>query len=83
MQTIVYGICLIYTGADPMGGFKSSYTVLGSGTFLGIPNLFFFALIVGLFIWFLYNKTRHGKYMYAIGGNESAASVAGVNVPPR
>ena len=30
--------------------------------------------------WFLYNKTRHGKYMYAIGGNESAAEVAGVNV---
>ena len=30
--------------------------------------------------WFLYNKTRHGKYMYAIGGNEAAAEVAGVNV---
>lgn len=81
MQTIVYGICLIYTGADPMGGFKSSYTQLGSGTTLELPNLFYFALIVGVFIWFLYNKTRHGKYMYAIGGNESAASVAGVNVP--
>ena len=31
-------------------------------------------------MWFLYNKTRHGKYMYAIGGNENAAQVAGVNV---
>ena len=81
METIVYGICLIYTGADPMGGFKSTYTEMGSGTTLGLPNLFFFALIVGAFIWFLYNKTRHGKFMYAIGGNESAASVAGVNVP--
>ena len=29
--------------------------------------------------WFLYNKTRHGKYMYAIGGNEIAAEVSGVN----
>ena len=29
----------------------------------------------------LYNSPRHGKYMYAIGGNENAASVAGVNVP--
>ena len=32
-------------------------------------------------MWLLYNKTRHGKYMYAIGGNENAAAVAGVNVP--
>ena len=46
-----------------------------------LPFLLFFALGVGLFFWFLYNKTRHGKYMYAIGGNESAATVAGVNVP--
>ena len=31
-------------------------------------------------MWFVYNYTRHGKYMYAIGGNEAAAEVAGVNV---
>ena len=31
-------------------------------------------------MWFIYNYTRHGKYMYAIGGNEAAAEVAGVNV---
>lgn len=38
------------------------------------------ALFVACCFWFLYNKTRHGKYMYAIGGNEAAAEVAGVNV---
>lgn len=81
MQTIVYGICLVYTGADPMGGFKSSYTKVSNGSLFGaIPYLFLIALLIGVFMWFLYNKTRHGKYMYAIGGNESAASVAGVNV---
>ena len=42
--------------------------------------LIWFALIVAFCFWFLYNKTRHGKYMYAIGGNEAAAEVAGVNV---
>lgn len=31
-------------------------------------------------MWVLYNKTKHGKYMYAIGGNEEAAEVSGVNV---
>ncbi len=97
MQTIVYGICQVYTGNDPQGGLKPTYTRVANGaldlipgvenipplkTFLFyIPFLAIIAIVVGLFMWFLYNKTRHGKYMYAIGGNENAASVAGVNVP--
>lgn len=83
MQTLVYGTCQIITGNQPIGGFKQSYRDLASGNFLGnrfLPYLLLPALLVGLFIWFLYNKTRHGKYMYAIGGNENAAQVAGVNV---
>ena len=80
MQTIVYGLCSVITDNQPMGGFKSSYSKVALGSVGPIPYLAVFALIVGLFMWFLYNKTRHGKYMYAIGGNESAAQVAGVNV---
>jgi methyl-galactoside transport system permease protein len=80
MQIIVYGICLVYTKAVPLGGYKKSYTSIASGKFLGIPYLFFIAFVIGFIIWFLYNKTRHGKYMYAIGGNEAAAEVSGVNV---
>ncbi len=83
MQTLVYGICQIITGNQPIGGFKESYRALASGNFFDnrfIPYLLLPALLVGVFMWFLYNKTRHGKYMYAIGGNENAAQVAGVNV---
>ena len=87
MQTIVYGLCSVITKNQPMGGYKDSYTKVANGYLLEgavgkiIPYLAIIALIIGLFMWFLYNKTRHGKYMYAIGGNESAAQVAGVNVP--
>ena len=83
MQTLVYGTCQIITGNQPIGGFKESYRALASGNFFGnrfLPYLLLPALLVGIFMWFLYNKTRHGKYMYAIGGNENAAQVAGVNV---
>ena len=84
MQTIIYGLCSVITDNQPMGGFKSSYSRVALGKIeigpIDIPYLAFFALAVGLFTWFLYNKTRHGKYMYAIGGNEHAAQVAGVNV---
>ncbi len=81
MQTIVYGACQIITNNQPLGGFEDSYLVVGRGVILSIiPYLAIFAVIIGLYFWFLYNKTRHGKYMYAIGGNENAAQVAGVNV---
>ncbi|WP_312644309.1 ABC transporter permease subunit [Hydrogenoanaerobacterium sp.] len=82
MQTLVYGICLVYTGAKPIGGLKSNYTAIASGKLLNLkflPYLLIIAAVCGCFMWFLYNKTRHGKYMYAIGGNENAAEVAGVN----
>lgn len=79
-QTIVYGICSVITNNQPLGGFKSSYSKVATGSIAVIPYLVIFAALVGVYMWFLYNKTRHGKYMYAIGGNENAAQVAGVNV---
>ena len=83
-QTIIYGSCLVLTNAQPIGGFQSGYTELVTGRIgnvngFHLPYLLFVALAVGLFFGFLYNLTRHGKYMYAIGGNESAAEVSGVN----
>ena len=80
MQQVVYGICLVYTGGTPIGSLDKNFTSIAIDNFLGIPLLIWVSLIVAVGFWFLYNKTRHGKYMYAIGGNESAAEVAGVNV---
>lgn len=83
-QTIIYGFCLVFTDAQPIGGFQSKYIRLitgriGNPSGFYLPYLLFVALLFGLFFWFLYNLTCHGKYMYAIGGNEVAAEVSGVN----
>ena len=80
MMEIVYGINMIYTNATPLGGYVSSYTGIASGKFLGISYLIWIALLVAVITWFIFNMTRHGKYMYAIGGNPQAAEVAGVPV---
>ena len=84
MQTIVYGINLIYTNAQPIGGFHQNFKdffnlklAIGGK---GFSAYILFAVLFGLLFWFLYNKTTHGQYMYAIGGNENAAEVSGVNV---
>ncbi len=95
IQTIVYGTNLIYTNAQPIGGFSTSYKeffkirLLGDQLafidpkFKGFSLYILFAVLAGVIFWFIYNKTTHGKYMYAIGGNESAAEVSGVNVRGR
>lgn len=82
MQTIVYGICLVFTGAQPIGGLRLDYTNISSGSLFNItwlPYLGIIAAILGAIMWFVFNKTPHGKYMYAIGGNENAAEVSGIN----
>lgn len=82
MQTLVYGIALVTTGAQPIGSLRKEYTDIATG-YIGNPIVSYIAiiaLVVGLLMWTLYNKMRYGKYMYAIGGNEAAAEVAGVNV---
>lgn len=83
-QTIIYGISLVISDAQPIGGFQKVYTTLINGRIgnvrgFHLPYLLFVALVFGLLFWFIYNKTRHGKYMYAIGGNDVAAEVSGVN----
>ena len=83
-QTIIYGISLVISDAQPIGGFQKIYTQLingriGSPRSFHLPYLLFVALVFGVIFWVIYNKTRFGKYMYAIGGNEVAAEVSGVN----
>lgn len=80
MMEIVYGINMIFTNATPLGGYVTDYTNVASGRFLGISYLIWIAIIVAAITWFIFNMTRHGKYMYAVGGNPQAAEVAGVPV---
>jgi len=89
MQLVLYGAASIYFdrppyGAQPIGGIDSKYTKLATGSIgLGsfrIPYLIIIAVIVSIVIWILWNKTKFGKYMYAVGGNPEAAKVSGVNV---
>lgn len=80
MMEIVYGINMIFTNAAPLGGYVTQYTNIATGKFFGLSFLVWIAIAVAAVSWFIFNMTRHGKYMYAIGGNVQAAEVAGVPV---
>jgi len=89
MQLILYGISSIYFdrppyGAQPIGGIDPTVTKIATGSIgvgeFRIPYLIIIALLVCVICWIVWNKTKFGKYMFAVGGNPEAAKVSGVNV---
>lgn len=79
MMTIARGLALVYTSGRPVNNLSNAYDKIGSGSIGGIPflTLIFLAVVVlGIFI---LHFTRFGRYVYAVGGNELAAKVSGVN----
>lgn len=88
-QQIIYGVCSLYfngpCGANPISNFDSNFVAFTQGTVkitsdFSIPFVLFYALAVGVIMWFVWNKTTLGKNMFAVGGNREAAKVSGVNV---
>ncbi|MDR1835470.1 MAG: ABC transporter permease [Fusobacteriaceae bacterium] len=80
MQGLYGGVNLVLTKGKAIIGIPASFTYLGKGTFLGIPMPFVFTLIVLIIVLFLTQKTRYGRYLYAIGNNREAAEIMGINV---
>ncbi|WP_017349393.1 galactose/methyl galactoside ABC transporter permease MglC [Pantoea sp. A4] len=85
---IVYGINSLYfdyVGASPVAGFDAGFSKFAQGFFrfgdFKLSYITFYAVIAIAFVWILWNKTRFGKNIFAIGGNPEAAKVSGVNVP--
>lgn len=84
-MVMVLGINSIYfnlppNDSQPIGGLRKDFTTLGSGELFSIPNIVIIAVVVAIIAWIIFNKTRLGKSMYAIGGNRQAAEVSGINV---
>ena len=79
MMTVARGLALVYTNGRPVINLSDAYDKIGGGYLaqLPVPTLiFFFVVMVGAFI---LHFTRFGRYVYAVGGNELAAKVSGIN----
>lgn len=89
-QLIVYGIILLYlqigsNGGQTLSGLDPSYVDFIAGPLFKIggvtvPRYVLYAAIITVLIWVIWNKTAFGKNMFAVGSNEEAARVSGVNV---
>lgn len=80
MTTIIRGAALILTNGKPISRLSPEFTWWGAGTFLGIPTPIFFLLLMTVISWILLDHMKFGKYTRAIGGNEKAAVISGINI---
>jgi methyl-galactoside transport system permease protein len=74
------GAQLIYTQARIVGGLKQEFKDIAQGSLGPIPLLGIYLLIAAVIIWVLLKHTKKGTNFYAIGGNQQAARVSGINV---
>ena len=89
-QLIVYGIILIFmqlgtNSGQTLSGMSESYRNFVTGELFKVgnttvPRYVLYSAIIAVVVWVIWNKTTFGKNMYAVGSNEDAANVSGVNV---
>ena len=84
---IIYGVNSLYydyVGSAPLAGFDSAYSAFTQGFFdiggFRLSYITIYAIVAIALMWVIWNKTRFGKNLFAIGGNPEAARVSGVNV---
>lgn len=79
MMTIVRGYTLVYTDGRPITGFSEGFRDIGSGYVGIIPIPVIIMILIFIGAWLLLKKNQFGRYVYAIGGNEEAARLSGIN----
>lgn len=80
MMSIARGCALLFTDGRPISGFDAAFRSIATGRVLGIPAPVIVTAGVFVVAQFVLAETRFGRYAYAIGGNEEATRLSGVNV---
>ena len=80
MLTIARGLTMLWTKGFPITGLGENFAHLGTGWLLGIPLPVWISGVIVFIAVVITNKTKLGRYIYAIGGNESAATLSGINI---
>lgn len=83
-MTLLRGVTMVYTEGRPIStGFSEtadSFAYLGTGYLLGIPLPIWLMVIVFAVAWYVLKHCKIGRYIYALGGNENATQLSGINV---
>src|SRR5260370_28194885 len=77
--TAMRGIGLLIPNGATISITNTDFTGFSRGDFLGVPNLFWMVLVVGVPGYIFLHHSRFGRYLFAIGSNTEAARLSGVN----
>lgn len=78
-MTVFRGLTLVYTEGRPITGLNEDFAMLGKGFFLEIPMPVIWMLISFAILYFLLRHTTFGRHVYALGSNEEATKLSGIN----
>ncbi|MDR1785876.1 MAG: ABC transporter permease [Spirochaetaceae bacterium] len=74
------GLCLVVTATQPVYGFKRPIVFLGNESIGPVPVSFVLVAVLYVIMYLFLNRTKTGRYIYAVGGNKEAARLSGINV---
>ena len=77
---VIFGLVTYSTKGVSFGGIEQSIPGKIIPKVGGIPTIILWAVAAVAIVWFIWNKTKFGKNLYAVGGNPEAASVSGISV---
>ena len=82
-MTILRGATLVFTDGKPISVGTSegamAFGKIGGGTMLGIPTPVVIMIVVFLICYYILHQTKIGRHTYALGGNEEATKLSGLN----
>jgi len=79
MMSVARGAALFYTDGRPVSGFSPEFRSLATGAIAQIPSPVIIMIVLYVLAHGVLNWTKLGRYTYAIGGNEEAANLSGIN----
>src|SRR5207237_9640263 len=80
MMTSARGLALLISSGRPVSNLSDGFTGIGSSSFLSVPVPILIFVVVALVSHVFLKNMWLGRHIYAVGGNENAASASGVNV---
>lgn len=80
LMTILRGGIYVYTAGTTVRIDDRSFIAVGTGYTLGIPNPVWYMAVILAIVYLILNRTKLGRHIYAIGGNEKAAEFSGIDV---
>ncbi|MBC6003093.1 ribose ABC transporter permease [Paeniclostridium sp. NSJ-45] len=82
-MTILRGITLVFTDGKPItlgsNALAMAFGKIGGGTILEVPSPVIITIVVFITCYYILNHTKMGRYTYALGGNEEATKLSGLN----